>query len=266
MPKEVPMYAQRCLSLIVLLLLSGCANHFTFSQQHDLASSKSVFLEPTSERTVYLEVRNSSNNAAFHLDPLETLITQKGYTITNAPQEAHILLQANTVFCDESKLGMTADTLIAAGWGGTIGAAGGVMAAIEGASSSFIPGLGIAGAALGAGASKLSEDTIFLCATDVQLTERTETVVEQTITEQMALGSNHPARGGSILSHLFTGSSGTVPSPGQSQETVTETLKGKTRRHKTRLVASAQRMWLDIEDATNALSKELSQGIANLLP
>lgn len=266
MPKEVPVFYRSVLLISLLALMSGCANHFTFSQKTALASNKSIFLEPTTQKTVYVEIRNSSNNQKFQLDGITHVIEQKGYTVTETPDDAHFLLQANTVFCQEAPLGMTADTLVAAGWGGAIGAAGGAMAALEGARTSLIPGLGIAGAAIGAGASAISEDTLFLCASDVQLTERTDMIVEQTVTDHQTLGSSQPAQGGSLLGGIFGQSSSRTPTPGHAQETVTETLHGKKRQHITRLVASAQQMWLDLEDANQALAKELTQGIANLLP
>ena len=97
----------------------------------------------------------------------------RGYQIVTDPEEAQFLLQVNVVYCDEQKPGTTADTLVAGGFGGTLGATAGT-AALGGSSFSTIPILGAAGAVGGVGVSKITEDTVYVCATDVQVTEKNE--------------------------------------------------------------------------------------------
>ena len=51
---------------------------------------------------------------------------------------------------------------------------------------------------------------------------------------------------------------------GQVEQGITETRRGKERLHQVRFVSSAQKMWLDLDDATPVLTERLEQGIAGL--
>jgi hypothetical protein len=48
-------------------------------------------------------------------------------------------------------------------------------------------------------------------------------------------------------------------------QSVTEVRSGKQRTHQTRVVASAQQMWLNLKDASEALRERLTDAIAGLL-
>jgi len=97
--------------------------------------------------------------------------------------------------------------------GGAIGSAAGTAAFLNGASSSNIPILGAAGAILGAGVSKITEDTTYLCATDIQIVEKTKELVTQTITDNTALGNGQPSSAGGILGALFGGGQPSLSPP-----------------------------------------------------
>ncbi len=248
--------------LLTVPMFAACSGHFTLNTQTALKTSKSVFLKPSSTKTVLVETTNTSDNANVRFSELPSILESRGYQIVTDPEEAQFLLQVNVVYCDEQKPGTTADTLVAGGFGGTLGATVGTAAALSGSSFSTIPILGAAGAVGGVGVSKITEDTVYVCATDVQVTEKTKEVVEQTITTQ----TNHGRKplGLSLLGGLFTGRSREGPSVGQFEQGITETRRGKERLHQVRYVASAQKMWLDLEDATPILTNRLEQGIAGL--
>ncbi|GJL61682.1 MAG: conjugal transfer protein TraT [Nitrospirales bacterium] len=260
------MSQQKLRPLIILFLtvpmFTACSGHFTLSTQTTLKTSKSVFLKPSSQKTVLVETTNTSDNPNVQFSRLSSILEAKGYQVVTDAEEAQFLLQVNVVYCDEQKPGTTADTLVAGGFGGTLGATAGTAAALSGSSFSTIPILGAAGAVGGVGISKITEDTVYVCATDVQVTEKTKEVVEQTITTQ----TNHGGKslGLSLLGGLFTGRSREGPSVGQVEQGITETRRGKERLHQVRYVASAQKMWLDLEEATPVLTQRLENGIAGL--
>ncbi|RMH31365.1 MAG: hypothetical protein D6690_16450 [Nitrospirae bacterium] len=168
------------------------------------------------------------------------------------------------VYCNKAKAGTTADTLLAAGWGDTIGAVAGTGAFLGGGSPAWIPGLGIGGALAGAAASKLTEDTTYVCAVDVQITERTKDAVQQTITQQAA--PTPSSRASSVISALIGGTSVAPPTAGSTQQQITETRTGHTLIHQVRFVASTTKMWLDMEETTPALEQRLVQGISGVFP
>ncbi|RMH38359.1 MAG: hypothetical protein D6690_00125 [Nitrospirae bacterium] len=251
-------------SFVLIVFTTACAGHLTLTQETQLAKSQSVFLEPTKDKTAYLEIRNASDNPGLTLSGLQEAIAAKGYTLVEDPEQAHFLVQSEVVYCNKAKGGTTADTLLAAGWGGAIGAVAGTGAFLGGGSPAWIPGLGIGGALAGAAASKLTENTTYVCAIDVQITERTKEAVQQTITQQAAPAPS--TRASSVISALIGGTSVAPPTAGNTQQQITETRTGHTRIHQVRFVVSTTKMWLGLDEATPALEQRLVQGISGVLP
>jgi hypothetical protein len=84
----------RLLSIpIVLLLLTttACANHMTLTRESQAKSSNTIFLRPTNDKTVDLEVRNTSDSPKAILTDLPARLTDKGYTLVQDPDTAHFI-------------------------------------------------------------------------------------------------------------------------------------------------------------------------------
>jgi hypothetical protein len=250
--------------LALVLAATGCAGHMTISKEIQVKTSASVFLQPTKDRTIYVVTRNTSGNPDVELVGLASRLAARGYQIVDDPDRAHTLVQVNTVYCDKSKPGTTLDTVLAGGFGSAIGSAAGTAAALSGTGLRSIPIAGAVGGLVGAGLAKATEDTVYVCAADVQLTERTDEVVQQQVTTTVSPTPQAAAGVQGLLGGLNQQSLTPPAVPGISQN-VTEVRSGKQRVHQTRMVAGAQQMWLNLKDASVALRDRLEEAIAGLL-
>ncbi|WP_447859716.1 complement resistance protein TraT [Nitrospira calida] len=245
------------------LWLAGCAGHMTLAKEIQVKTSASVFLTPTADKTVHVTTRNTSGNPDVELAGLADRLAAKGYQVVDDPAKAHALLQVNTVYCDKSKPGTTLDTLLAGGFGAAVGSAAGTAAALSGSSFKSIPIAGAVGGLLGAGLAKATEDTVYVCAADVQIIERTEETVQQQVTTNVGPTPQGVPNPLGLLGGLNMQSLQPPGVPGVSQS-VTEVRSGKQRTHQTRVVASAQQMWLDLKEASAALRDRLTEAISGL--
>ncbi|MEG0533804.1 MAG: complement resistance protein TraT, partial [Citrobacter sp.] len=90
---------------IVLLLasvfvLSGCGAMSTAIKKRNLEvktqMSETIWLEPSSQKTVYLQIKNTSDKDMSGLqNKISTDVRAKGYQIVSSPDEAHYWIQAN---------------------------------------------------------------------------------------------------------------------------------------------------------------------------
>lgn len=228
--------------LVSALVLSGCAATSTAISHRNLdvttKMSDSIFLEPVSpsQRSVYVEVRNTSDKPEFNLSPtVKAAIQQKGYTVTNDPTKAHYRLQANVLSIEE----MTpeeANHILSAGYGAVLGA--GTAALVTHDSSATLAG-GILGGIMGTVADAMVKDVNYVVVTDVQLSERTSANVNQ-----------------NTNSSLKQGSSSVV------QQNTKETTHWK--QYRTRVVSTADKVNLDFAEAEPVLEKGLSNSLAGL--
>lgn len=247
----------------VLIVSTGCANHLTLKRQLQTQASNTIFLKPTKEKTVYLEVRNASDNPHALLSALPDRLAQKGYTIVQDPEQAHFLVQATTVFAAKAKPGTTLDSLVAGGFGGMIGGGmGSAIALSRGAGFGMIPGGAAIGALTGFVASKATEDTQLSLVLDVQITERTKEQVEQIVSSQVAQGGGLSNQNRAIT--IFPGQSLNAPNAGTMTETIQEVHRGNTRMHKARYAAMAQEMWMSEQEASQDLVNRLTDSISGL--
>jgi len=226
-------------------------------------ASNTIFLQPTKEKTVYIELRNASDNPYVLLSGLPDRLTQKGYTIVQDPEQAHFLVQVTTVFAAKAKPGTTLDGLVAGGFGSMIGGGiGTAIAASRGTGFGMIPGGAAVGAITGFIASKATEDTTLSIVTDCQITERTKEQVEQVVLSHIVQGGGLPNPNKTIP--LFSGQSLSAPNAGNMAETVQEVHRGNTRIHKARYAAMAQEMWLPEQEASKELVNRLTDSISGL--
>ncbi len=210
----------------------------------DLIASNTFFLPPTTQKTVFIQARNSSDNEGVSLTDLAARLTAKGYQIIQDPSAAHYIVLANIVYCNVTKPEMPVESLVASGYGSGIGSSlmgglqslsgmasmAGPQGAMAGAAASMglsaIEGVGSAIGSMFSGPStpKMPDDANYACIADLQITEQ-------------GVMASAPAAGGS----------GSAVQPGVYQ---------------TRLAADVHQKKLDEAEATPLLQQRLSAAVA----
>jgi gas vesicle protein len=229
-------------------ILSSCAAAHTAISKRDLdVQSKmtdTVFLDPVprSQQVVYLQVRNTSDQAGFDIDPdLRNAIEGRGYTITNDMARAHYLMQVNVL--QVGKIDPSAaDRYFAAGYGSAVGGAA-TGAVIGGIASPTLTGFGIGGIVGGAAsivADALVKDVTYSVITDVQISERSGSAVTERTQQSLRQGRS-----------------------GTREVTATDTTNWK--RYQTRVMSSANQANLELPDALPALKAGITRSIAGML-
>ena len=115
------------LPLTVLLLLTilstGCSNII----RSGLMNSNTVFLDPSMNRTAYLQLRNTSENQNVTLGEVQSKLTTKGYQLTKDPEQANYWIQAKVVYCHKAAEGVTPESVATANFGAGISSGGSAM-------------------------------------------------------------------------------------------------------------------------------------------
>jgi len=117
-------YASRLTLMLFLLVLStGCSNII----RSGLMNSNTVFLDPSMNRTAYLQLRNTSENQNVTLSEVQTKLTTKGYQLTKDPAQANYWIQAKVVYCHKAAEGVTPESVATANFGAGISSGGTAM-------------------------------------------------------------------------------------------------------------------------------------------
>jgi len=232
------------------LFLMSCAAAHTAISKADLdvqtKMSKSVFLDPMppEERVVFVQVRNSSDKPAFDIsDRVRAAIESKGYTITDNPDYAHILLQANVL--QVGKIDPSAAERALLGGYGDMALAGGVGAAAGYQLGGFTSGAGLAGGLIGMAASTIAnaaiKDVTYSIITDIQVSERANQGV-------MVREDTHHT--------LQQGTTGT--------STITASEITDWKRYQTRIVSTANKVNLEFAEAQPELVAGIVRSISGI--
>lgn len=228
------------------LVLSGCSAMGTAIKKRNLdvktQMSQTVWLEPSSEKTVYIQVRNTSDK---DMSDLQTLLAQdlrnKGYTVTSSPDAAYYWIQANVLKAEKMDL-RTAQGLLGSGYeGAATGAAlGAGITAYNSSSSGAALGVGLAAGLAGMAADAMVEDVNFTMVTDLQISERSKATVT---TDNVAA--------------LRQGTSGI--------KLQTSSEAGNRLKYQTRVVSNANKVNLKFEEAKPVLEAQLAKSVANIM-
>lgn len=228
------------------LSMSGCSAMHTAIKKRNLdvqtKMSETIFLEPVApkNKVIYVDIRNTSDKDVDVNLPVRTTLEARGYRITNNPDEANFMLQANVLKVGKSDL-KEARSFLDAGFGGAMGAvAGASMAYAGGGGGRSAAALGLAGAAVGFIADSMVEDVMYVMVTDLQLRERPlkGEVITQTQKADLAQGSST-----SVKQDI---------SGGQVQ----------WKSYRTRIVSTANKVNLEFAEAQPELLKGLSRSLA----
>ncbi len=232
------------LFVAMALVLSSCAETMNAVEHAKLQTqakmTNTIFLEPVKspdEKTIFVQVKNTSDVPGLQFDHLlKQKLHAKGYQLEEDAYKAHYWVQANVLYMGKESQHATFAGALAGGYGGTLaglsmGHGYGSLGA-AGAGALIGSGLGmIAGAAL-------HVDTYF-GVIDVQIKEKTHAPVE---TE--------------VRSNLEQGIGTTVHS--------VQTVNTPYQAYRTRIVASATRTNINLQEAVTVLSDKLAGEIAGI--
>lgn len=231
--------------LSLALLLGGCAATTTALRYKDLdvqtKMSNSVFLDPVApnQRTIFVQVRNTSDKPFNIQNDIIGHLVAKGYKVVQDPNKATYILQANVLsvgMVDESAL----EKSTLAGFGGV--AAGAGVGALLGGSRAGA-GAVVGGLAMGAAeaiAGSLTKVVTYAVITDVQISERTKGAVSEQFSSRLRQGS--------------------------ADTNVTQTTSSTTHRkeYQTRIASSARQVNLKFNEAYPHLRQGLVNAISGL--
>jgi hypothetical protein len=106
--------------LLLLVISTGCSNII----RSGLMNSNTVFLDPSMNRTAYLQIRNTSENQNITLGEVQSKLTTKGYQLTKDPEQANYWIQAKVVYCHKAAEGVTPESVAKANFGAGISSGG----------------------------------------------------------------------------------------------------------------------------------------------
>ncbi|MDF7662749.1 complement resistance protein TraT [Erwiniaceae bacterium L1_54_6] len=228
------------------LLLSGCGAMSTAIKKRNLEvktqMSQTVWLEPSSQKTVYLQVRNTSDK---DMSDLQNLLAQdlqaKGYTVTSSPDTAYYWIQANVLKADKMDLRESQGFLSSGYEGAAMGAAlGSGITAYNGSGGGAVLGAGLAAGLVGMAADAMVEDVNYTMVTDLQISERSKASVT---TDNVAA--------------LRQGTSGV--------KVQTSSEEGNRMKYQTRVVSNANKVNLKFEEAKPVLEAQLAKSVAGIM-
>ncbi|MFB8746611.1 complement resistance protein TraT (plasmid) [Citrobacter cronae] len=228
------------------LALSGCGAMSTAIKKRNLEvktqMSETVWLEPSSERTVFLQIKNTSDKDMSGLQAKVTeAVRAKGYQVVTSPDKGYYWIQANVLKADKMDLRESQSWLSRGYEGAAAGAAlGAGITAYNSGSAGATLGVGLAAGLAGMAADALVEDVNYTMITDVQISERTKASVT---TRNVAA--------------LRQGTSGA--------KVQTSTEQGDQHKYQTRVVSNANKVNLKFPEAQPVLEDQLAKSIANIL-
>jgi hypothetical protein len=233
--------------LVGTFVLTGCAATQTAlehgSLQISTKQSETVFLDPVpkAQKTVYVAVKNTSDEELDIAPQLKTALSSHGYKIVNNPNSAHYLLQANVLKVGKMSVAASQSAL-GGGYGSAIaGAVAGTAAgSLTNSGTGMIAG-GLAGGAIGLVSDSLIKAVNYTMITDIQISER------------VGMGIKVNER---FQSRLKNGNS-TVTSQTLSRDS-------QFQRYRTRVVSNADKVNLKFSEARASLEQGLVKVISGI--
>lgn len=204
--------------------------------------SDTIWIEPSNERTVYLQIRNTSDR---DLPGLPVKIAQavqaKGYQVVSSPNAAYYWIQANVLKAEKMDLRESQSWLNQGYQSAVMGAAlGAGISAYNTGSAGTTLGIGLASGLVGMAADALVEDINYTMVTDLQIAERTTASVRTDNVAALQQGN-----------------------AGKKVQTSSET--GNQHKYQTRVVSNANKVNLKFDEAQPLLENQLAKSIANIL-
>lgn len=231
--------------ILAAFILTGCGAMSTVIKKRNLEvktqMSQTIWLEPSSEKTVYIQVKNTSDKDMSNLQSqLAAEMTSKGFTVTSSPDTAYYWVQANVLKADKMDL-REAQGLLGSGYEGAVSGAalGAGITAYNSNSNGAALGVGLAAGLLGMAADAMVEDINYSMVTDLQISERSKAKV---ITDN--------------ISALRQGTSGI--------KLQISSAEGDRAKYQTRVVSNANQVNLKFEEAQPVQEAQLAKSVANI--
>lgn len=233
------------LLILLALFLQGCGAGYTAVKKRDLVTqtkmSDSIFLDPVApeKRVVFVEIRNTTDQQLQVEQAVRQRLSARGYRLTDNPDEATFLLQANILQVGRSDLRGSSDA-ISSGFGGAV--AGAVLASATGSSNREAAGVGVLAGAASVLSDAMVDDVLYTIVTDLQIRQR------------LAAGEQVSQQQSTTLKQ------GTST---ELKESVTP-APTQWKSYRTRIVSSANQANLKLETALPALEAGLVQALGGL--
>lgn len=174
--------------LLLVVLATGCSNVI----RSGLMNSNTIFLDPNTTRTVYTQLRNTSENQQVTVNEVNNKLTTKGYQLVQDPEQANYWIQAKVIYCHKAADAVTPEAVAKAGPGAGISSGGAVMASAADPMAGGMAGMPDMGAMMrqamamsggggglggmagfpGMQAPPKQDGVTYLCVADVQITDR----------------------------------------------------------------------------------------------
>lgn len=158
------------------LNILGCAAVHTSVKKRNLdvqtKLSETIFLEPVApnKRIIFIDIRNTSDKDLNVAQGIKDRIQSRGYTITDNPDDANYMLQANILKVGKADL-RSSNSALQAGFGGALAGAA-LGASVSNYDRGSVAGAGLLGAAVGVVGDALVDDVLYEMITDIQIRER----------------------------------------------------------------------------------------------
>ena len=140
MTRQVTRHLSPCIAsgwLVALLLLTGCSNIL----RSGLVNDTSILLPPSTARTIYVQIRNTSENQHATPADIPARLMAKGYQVVNDPLGAAYWLQTQVVYCHKAGDGVRPEMVAKAGFGAGIGSGGTSLAGAGGLDMDALGGM-----------------------------------------------------------------------------------------------------------------------------
>jgi hypothetical protein len=105
----------------------GCATNV---RDTALLANNSIMLAPSTARTIFVQNRNSSDNQGMSVTDLGARLRAKGYAIVQDPQSAAYVVLSNIVYCNQTKVELPIEDIVATGYSSGIGSS--IMSGLHG--------------------------------------------------------------------------------------------------------------------------------------
>ena len=245
------------IAILLLTFLSACATSYIRTVKGELQveskMSDSIFFDPVApaDRKVFVDVRNTSGNSDLTAVSGEVMgaVVARGYQVVSDPGEAQILLQINLLSLERTSID-GAKSALDSGYGGINTAmgttvAGGVLGSTLVDNDSPARGLAILGGAalgglIGSAVDANTQDVTYALVTDIRISTR----------EKEDL--------------VYKGSQASQQGSGGS-EVVKYTKKRPWMRYSTRVVTTANKVNLELEEAIPAMRSDLASTLGGLI-
>jgi hypothetical protein len=233
---------------LVATILGGCAATETLLSKKDLVvqakTTTAIFVDPVprAKRTIYLDVKSGVDG--FDRRAFKSFVSEQfaasenGYRLTDDPRAAQFTMVAYVLNLQEARP-TAVQQAIGHGYGGEAVDGAQLAGSILSDSNGAIAGAGLAAGAAEHIAGNLVHDVTFMLVCDVQIRERAAP---------------------RVVVHKDTEIDVKVSDRGSTKHKASETTDRKE--YRTRIVATANKANLDLEDAKPQLFKKTAQAMA----